>query len=59
MKKSKKKSKSSDIESYNQELRERYRKAFESSGMKVIPMEELPDEFSDRYEVTFWRKKKE
>ena len=58
MRNSKKKS-NSEIEAYNQALREKLRKAFESSGMKFIPMEELPEEPMNRYEVTFWRKKKE
>jgi len=46
-----------EIYEYNHALRDRFRKIFESFGFKFIPMEELPKDNTNRYEVTFWRKK--
>ena len=58
MKKSKKKSYQSEIDKYNQAYMDELREILESSGMRVTQRKEPSDENTNRYEVTFWRKKK-
>jgi len=53
---SKKKS-ASEIIAYNQALRDRFRKIFEDCGFTFLPAEELPKDISNRYKVTFWKRK--